>query len=47
VSLAAQPLDALELRLYTSFLDSENRSSGAEQEALQSRPRVRYGGEQG
>jgi outer membrane receptor protein involved in Fe transport len=45
VSLSAHPLDPLEVRLFTSFLDSENRSSGAEQDELQNRPRVRYGGE--
>jgi outer membrane receptor protein involved in Fe transport len=45
VSLSARPLDPLEVRLFTSFLDAENRSSGAAQEALQNRPRVRYGGE--
>jgi outer membrane cobalamin receptor len=44
-SLSARPLDPLEVRIFTSFLDSENRSSGAEQEALQNRPRLRYGGE--
>jgi vitamin B12 transporter len=38
VALEARPFEALDLRASYSFLDSENRSSGTDQDGLQNRP---------